>query len=94
MTHRTAPPVGALTVGEIAALQAWADDRATAAEEAANARNNATWRLMCDRMVRIERERAAALAEALTYRARWVRAGANGSPVAPCELAAAIRAGG
>lgn len=33
MTTPEPPPVGALTVGEIAALQAWADDLARAATE-------------------------------------------------------------
>lgn len=34
MTDRTDPPVGALMIGEISALQAWADDRARVAAEA------------------------------------------------------------
>lgn len=39
-----------------------------------------------------EREACAAKIEAITYRRRWASASINGTPLAPCELATAIRA--
>lgn len=39
-----------------------------------------------------EREVCAAKIEAITYRRRWASASINGTPLAPCELATAIRA--
>ena len=41
-----------------------------------------------------EREACAALIESTTERSRWIRGGINGTPIEPCQYAAAIRARG
>ena len=41
-----------------------------------------------------EREECAALIESTTERSRWIRGGINGTPIEPCQYAAAIRARG
>ncbi len=41
-----------------------------------------------------EREACAALIESATERSRWIRGGINGTPIEPCQYAAAIRARG
>ena len=41
-----------------------------------------------------EREACAALIESTTERSRWIRGGINGTPIEPCQYAAAIRAMG
>jgi hypothetical protein len=41
-----------------------------------------------------EREACAALIESTTERSRWIRCGINGTPIEPCQYAAAIRARG
>ena len=41
-----------------------------------------------------EREACAALIESTTERGRWIRGGINGTPIEPCQYAAAIRARG
>lgn len=41
-----------------------------------------------------EREACAALIESTTERSRWIRGGINGTPIEPCQYAAAVRARG
>lgn len=43
--------------------------------------------------IALERDRLAVMAERMTQHSRLIRAALNGEPIAPCEIAAAIRKG-
>ena len=89
------------TLERFAALVAEADRsaRIAAQTEAAElkerlARSGVEQRRAVREAVLAEREACAALIESTTERSRWIRGGINGTPIEPCQYAAAIRARG